>query len=116
MIRPLCKICSTNPAAINYVKNKQPHYRSSCDKCIRAGKKLKPKPPAWFKSGYRKKLVCDKCGYRAKFPEKQITVFHIDGNLRNNSSINLKSICLNCRVEISQSRLPWRESPLTPDF
>jgi hypothetical protein len=116
MQRPLCAICGSYLAAINYVKNDQYHYRKSCEACMRKGKKLKPKPPAWFKTGYRKKNVCEKCGYRAKYPEKQITVFHIDGNLRNNLNVNLKSICLNCRVEIAQSRLPWRESPITPDF
>jgi hypothetical protein len=87
-----------------------------CDSCIRKGKKLKPVPPAWFRSGYRKKIVCEKCGYRAKFPEKQMTVFHLDGNLRNTDSINLKTVCLNCRVEVSASKLPWRESTIIPDF
>ena len=116
MQRPLCTICNSYPAAINYIKNDRYHYRKSCDTCIRQGKKLKPKPPVWFKAGYRKKNVCEKCGYRAKYPEKQITVFHIDGNLRNTLSVNLKSICLNCRVEIAHSRLPWRESSITPDF
>jgi hypothetical protein len=28
----------------------------------------------------------------------------------------LRSVCLNCRVEVAASKLPWRESPLTPDF
>lgn len=114
--RPLCLICSVIPAAINYIKGDVYHYRRMCDSCIRKGKKLKPKPPAWFKAGYRKKSVCDKCGFRAKYPEKQIAVFHLDGNLHNTSFLNLKSVCLNCRIEIANSKLPWKESPITPDF
>ena len=116
MQRPLCAVCNHTPAAINYIKEGHHHYRKLCDSCIRKGKKLKPIPPNWFKSGYRKKSVCEKCGYRGKYPEKQMTVFHIDGNLKNISTQNLKTLCLNCRVEIAASRLPWRESPLTPDF
>jgi len=116
MQRPLCVVCNSNPAAINYIKEGQHHYRKLCDSCIRKGKKLKPIPPNWFKSGYRKKSVCEKCGYRGKYPEKQMTVFHIDGNLKNTSTPNLRTLCLNCRVEVAASRLPWKESPLTPDF
>jgi hypothetical protein len=116
MQRPTCLACNQNPSAINYVINGRYHFRRMCDSCIRKGKKLKPVPPAWFRSGYRKKIVCEKCGYRAKFPEKQMTVFHLDGNLRNTDSINLKTVCLNCRVEVSASKLPWRESTIIPDF
>lgn len=115
-MRPLCAVCNSLPAAVNYIKDCTYHYRKLCDSCIRQGKKLKPKPPAWFKSGYRKKTSCEKCGYIAKFPDKQLTVYHVDGNLKNTASINLKSVCLNCRVEIANSILPWRESPIIPDF
>jgi hypothetical protein len=116
MDRPVCPICSQSPVAINYHSNGKTRYRKICNSCIRKGKKLKPIPPPWFKSGYRKKPVCEKCGYRAKFPEKQMAVYHLDGNLKNTASMNLKTVCLNCRVEISVGNLPWRESPLTPDF
>jgi hypothetical protein len=30
--------------------------------------------------------------------------------------MNLKTVCLNCRIEIANSKLPWKESPITPDF
>lgn len=115
-MRPTCLLCHQNPVAINYTSNGKIRYRKVCNSCSRKGKKLKPVPPSWFKSGYRKKPGCEKCGYRAKFPEKQLTVFHLDGNLRNTDSINLKTVCLNCRVEVSASKLPWRESPIIPDF
>lgn len=116
MSRAVCPICLQNPVAINYHSNGKTRYRKICNSCIRKGKSLKPIPPPWFRSGYRKKHVCEKCGYIAKFPEKQMSVFHIDGNLKNTSTLNLKTICLNCRVELSVSKLPWKESPLTPDF
>ena len=104
------------PVAINYRSNDKVRYRKICNSCIQKGKKLKPTPPQWFKAGYRKKTTCEKCGYRAKYPEKQITVYYIDGNLKNHNSFNLKSICLNCRVEIAYSNVLWKESPITPDF
>lgn len=115
-MRPVCPLCHQNPVAINYTSNGKTRYRKICNSCARKGKKLKPIPPPWFKAGYRKKPVCEKCGYHAKYPEKQMTVYHIDGNLRNTATMNLKTVCLNCRVEIANSKLPWRESPITPDF
>jgi hypothetical protein len=116
MTRPVCSTCNQRPVAINYRSGDRVRYRKICDVCARAGKQLKPNLPAWFKAGYKKKAVCDKCGFRAKYPAKQMSVFYVDGNLRNNSAINLKSVCLNCRVELANSRLPWKEAPLTPDF
>ena len=116
MERPLCTACNSTPAAVNYIKEGYHYYRKLCDACIRNGKKHKAVPPAWYRAGYRKQPVCDKCGWRAKYPEKQMAVFHIDGNLKNTNNFNLKTVCLNCRVELSLSKLPWKESPLTPDF
>lgn len=116
MNRPVCPICLQNPVGINYSLNGKTYYRKICNSCRRKGKKLKPIPPPWFRSGYRKKSVCEKCGYRAKFPEKQMSVYHVDGNLKNTTTMNLKTVCLNCRIEISFSNLIWKESPITPDF
>lgn len=115
-MRPICPLCNQNPVAINYTSNGNTRYRKICNSCARKGKKIKPVVPAWFRAGYRKKAACEKCGYRAKYPDKQLTVYHIDGNLKNTNLVNLKTVCLNCRVEVAQSRLPWKESPLTPDF
>ncbi len=116
MLRPLCATCNTNLCAVNYLKHNVPHYRKQCDACIRKGKKLKPAAPQWYRAGYRKKSNCELCGYRAKYPDKQLAVFHIDGNLKNCIEFNLKTVCLNCKVELAQKKTPWRESPLTPDF
>lgn len=114
--RNICPVCKERPVAINYTSNGKTRYRKVCDSCNRKGKKIKPVAPDWFKAGYRKKHVCEKCGYKAKYPEKQMSVFHVDGNLKNTSSLNLKTVCLNCRVELAHSKLPWKESPITPDF
>jgi len=115
-MRPICPICNQRPAAVNYYKEGVVHYRKLCDRCSRKGKKYKPIPPAWVRSGYHRKDRCDRCGWRAKYPDKQIAVFYIDGNLKNNNHFNLRSVCLNCRVEIAQSKLPWKEAEIKPDF
>lgn len=114
--RPLCPTCSERPVAINYIKEDVAHYRSMCDQCIRKGRKIKQAAPAWFKLGYRKKPQCERCGFKAKFVESQLNVFHVDGNLKNNDRANLKTICLNCTQEVYKSRLPWKSSPIVPDF
>ena len=114
-MRPICNACNQNSAAINYISNGKTRYRKLCNICIKKGRKIKAVPP-WYKAGYRKKLICEHCGFRAKFVEKQMTVFHIDGNLKNTNSHNLKTVCLNCRVEFANSKLSWRESPIIPDF
>lgn len=114
--RKLCPTCSTRPVAVNYIKEGLVHYRSMCTSCIHKGRKIKPAPPSWFKTGYRKKPHCEKCGFKAKHPEDQLRVFYLDGNLRNNTWTNLKTICLNCQQEVYKSRLPWKAADLVPDF
>jgi hypothetical protein len=113
--RPLCPTCRQKPVAINYIKEDVTHYRSQCDTCLRKGRKLKPPSPAWAKSGYKKKPHCEKCGFVAKHSE-QLNVFHVDGNLKNNDWVNLKTICLNCSTEISKSKLRWKASVMPPDL
>lgn len=113
--RKLCPVCRANPVAVNYVKDEVTHYRSSCTACIRKGKKLKPVPPAWAVSGYKKKPQCEKCGFKFKFLE-QSNVFYVDGNLKNNNWANLKTICLNCQQELYKSKVGWKASPIVPDF
>lgn len=113
--RPICPICTQRPVAINYIKEETVHYRRQCDVCIRKGKKIKPVPPGWAKSGYKKKPQCEKCGFKFKLPD-QSNVFYVDGNLKNNNWVNLKTICLNCTQEVYKTRLPWKPSPLVPDF
>lgn len=105
--RPLCPSCNLKPVAVNYVKDNKQYYRKFCDSCSRKGKKLKPKPPAWAQKGYKKKPHCEKCGFASKHVE-QLNVFHVDGNLKNNDWVNLKTICLNCTIEVFKSKLRWK--------
>ena len=117
MNRPICPVCTQRPVAVNYIKDGITHYRKICDSCIRQGKKLKPIPPGWIKSGYRKKDRCEVCGFKAKYPVKQLRVFYLDGNLKNNNHMNLKTVCLNCQIELSNNpKIHWKPSDLTPDF
>lgn len=116
-MRPLCPTCNERPVAINYIKDDVPHYRSQCDSCARKGKKLKPKPPLWFVKGYRKKPACELCGFAAKHIEKQMNVFHVDGNLKNVDRMNLKTVCLNCTQDIVSNRsFRWKAADVKADF
>jgi len=116
MIRPICPVCSENYVAINYKRGGMLHYRTKCAACIRKGKKLKPQAPAWAKSGYKKAERCEVCNFKAKIPTKQLFVYHVDGNLKNNNWHNLKTICANCRIELAVSRVSWKPAPIVPDF
>lgn len=113
--RNLCPTCLENPVAINYVRDGVTHYRSKCSSCIRKGRKLKPQPPLWAKTGYKKLDRCELCNFKAKTP-RQLFVFHIDGNLKNVNWHNLKTVCANCRIELDASKAPWRAAPIVPDF
>ncbi len=113
--RPLCSACHKHPAAVNYHgKNGTVYYRSVCDVCKRRKKGVKPPVPSWAAAGYRKKPHCEKCGFKAKYPD-QLVVYHIDGNLGNASLMNLKTICCNCQVEVHREGLGWRQGSLVPD-
>ena len=114
--RNMCGSCHQQQVAINYIRNGKTYFRAVCGTCARKGKRLKPSPPQWYKSGYRKKPHCDMCGFKAEVPEKQLGVFHVDGNKRNTDRSNLKTICLNCQQVVYRSRLPWRAADLVPDF
>lgn len=114
--RDLCLSCKQNPVAVNYIRDGVRHYRNSCNSCIRKGRKLKPQPPAWARSGYKKPASCEVCNFKAKSPTKQLFVFHIDGNLKNNSWHNLKTICANCQIELIGNRVAWKPATIVPDF
>lgn len=113
--RDLCPSCHLNLVAVNYIHDGITHYRNRCSSCIRKGKKLRPQQPAWVLAGYKKKERCEMCNFRAK-TNKQMFVYYVDGNLKNNNWLNLKTICANCQIELVGSRLPWKSAPLTPDF
>jgi hypothetical protein len=111
-MRPLCK-CKQRPAAINYYKDGKTYYRKLCESCLRNG--LGSNIPKWVLAGYNKKDVCEKCSFKSSHNE-QFNVFHIDGDLNNCRSNNLKTICANCQRIIQKEGVKWRQGDLTPDF
>lgn len=113
-MRPLCDTCHGNLAAINYKIGDRIYYRRICASCSRKGKRVRTMP-GWTKSGYKKKLTCERCNFIAKNPY-QIFVYYIDGNLKNNNWTNLRCVCANCRIELNNSKTTWRESPLIADY
>jgi hypothetical protein len=114
MSRPMCQACEKRPAAVNCYHKSKTYYRKLCDNCIRKGRRKKPAVPRWSKAGYKKKLVCDRCGFRARY-SKQTIVYHMDGDLNNCNLNNLKTICLNCSVEVMRLDLPWKVGDLDED-
>jgi hypothetical protein len=111
MPRPICRLCNKNFCAINYKRNDITHYRSICDDCGKNKPKTKPKVYGWEKAGYKKKTNCDLCGFRSIYPS-QITVFHIDGNLKNVLLNNLRSVCLNCIEVVKKKEVNWKRGDL----
>jgi hypothetical protein len=114
-MRPICPACNQRPRAIAYHKNDKIQYRARCENCIKRGRKIKPARPKWELAGYKKKSVCDRCGFRAKY-SAQLLVYHVDTNLNNCKASNLKTVCLNCVVDIKKSDLPWRLGDLESDL
>jgi len=112
--RPFCSVCKTRPRAIAYHKYQRVYFRSKCSACIRKNKRLKPAITRWQQAGYKKKMTCDRCGFRAKHTG-QTLVYHIDGDLNNSDLKNLRTICLNCSIEVNRSDLPWRRGDLEED-
>lgn len=116
MSRPLCKKCGENPAAVNYHKNDRVYYRKKCEQCNKKDTALKLRfIPHWQKAGYKKKMVCEKCGFKAHHQE-QMRVFFIDGDMNNIHISNLKTVCLNCQTDLSLNPLGWVQGDLLPDF
>ncbi len=111
-MRPLCKSCGERPCAVNYYKEDRVFYRTKCDTCARGST---PKQPRWAQHGYAKKSQCDKCGYKSKHIE-QFNVFHVDGNLNNCRTSNLKTVCANCQRVLHKEGVRWRQGDLTSDL
>jgi len=114
MNRPICTVCHKKPAAVNYKRGDKTYYRKKCDSCIRERRNIKPPKPRWAEAGYKKKLQCDKCGFKARWLN-QIVVYYIDGNMNNAKQNNLRSVCLNCTVVIEKQDMPWAKD-ISPDF
>lgn len=112
--RSICGVCQQRPVAVNYTKDGITHYRTKCDACIKKKRNPKPFVPRWKASGFKKKMSCDKCGFKARY-SSQILVYHVDGDLNNTALKNLKCVCKNCVEELLRSDLPWRAGDLEPD-
>ena len=76
---------------------------------------MKAQVPRWQLEGYKKKKTCDRCSFVAK-SGAQIIVYHVDGNLNNCDLLNLKTVCLNCTIEIAKLNLPWGRGGVLPDL
>jgi hypothetical protein len=111
-MRPLCK-CGLRPRAVNYHKNGKTFYRKLCEQCDKYGEYHGV--PLWYRSGYRKKNTCDKCGFRS--PHSEIfAVYHVDENLNNCRPSNLKTVCANCQRVLAKEGIKWRQGDLVADY
>ena len=113
-MRPICQACNQRPRAIAYYRDEKIQYRKLCEYCIKRKKRVPVPVARWKSAGYKKKPMCDQCGFRSKYAA-QLLVYHVDGNLNNNNLRNLKTVCLNCTVEITKADLIWRPGDLEPD-
>jgi hypothetical protein len=111
-MRPLC-ICSLRPTAVNYKKNGRTFYRSMCNVCLKHG--ALAGVPKWYRSGYRQKNNCDKCGFKSPHAEV-FSVFHTDGDLNNCRPSNLKTVCANCARVLHKEGIKWQQGDLVPDL
>ena len=86
-----------------------------CDTCIRkkAGKKIGG-VPALQRSGYKIRKKCELCGFKAQ-DNSQMDVLFVDGNLKNTSAANLKTVCANCQRLGGVRRLGRRVGDLVAD-
>ena len=114
-VRPLCSKCKQRHSDFNYKRKGKIYYRSKCDQCIKEGLGLKTGfKSSWEKAGYRKKSICEKCGFKSKHPA-QMDVYHVDGNLKNASWNNLKTVCANCGRIKAVEEIGWKQGSLIAD-
>jgi hypothetical protein len=73
-----------------------------------------PQKPRWELDGYKKKAVCDICGFRSAY-SSQMTVWHLNGNLNDSAMLNLRSVCLNCVEVVKRKYFTWRPGDLEAD-
>ena len=113
--RPICKKCKSKPRAYAYQRYGRIYWRSLCDTCNRKKKgKRKGGVTPLQRSGYRKLKKCELCGFKAQ-DKAQLDVLFVDGDLRNTTATNLKTVCANCQRLASTRRLGWRVGDLVAD-
>ena len=96
------------------MKDTVTHYRSRCETCVRKKRGIPSRKPRWARAGFKKKMTCDKCGFKARY-SSQILIYHVDGDLNNTGVKNLKCVCRNCVEEIHKGLLPWLPGDLQVD-
>jgi len=114
MIRPICQECKQRPRAVAYHKYDRIYYRKLCTWCLNVSNRKKPPVARWQSAGYKKKTICDRCGFRSRYAS-QLLVYHTDGRLTNTELSNLRTVCLNCVEEIRRQAVPWRPGDLQAD-
>jgi hypothetical protein len=115
VVRPLCVECNAKPRAYAYQKAGKVYWRRLCDTCSRKKAKKKVGGVTHLqRSGYKKLKKCELCGFKAQ-DLLQLDVLFVDGNLRNTTDTNLKTVCANCQRLNSVRRLGWRIGDLIAD-
>ena len=107
-------VCKQRFCAVNYHRDEQVHYRSRCEVCIKKNQQIKTPVARWKTAGYKKKPMCDRCGFRSRY-SAQLLVYHVDGDMNNVAVRNLKTVCQNCVIEVIKTDLLWRPGDLEPD-
>jgi len=88
--RPFCKNCKVGLAKANgKSKHGFQQWHKYCSDCAKGA--YSPK----FGFLLKKKSYCEECGFTAK-DKCQLDITYIDGNNKNKSDNNLKTICANC--------------------
>jgi hypothetical protein len=107
--------CKAKPRAYAYQKAGKIYWRRLCDTCNRKKAKKKVGGVTYLeRSGYKKLKKCELCGFKAH-NSLQLDVLFVDGNLRNTTDTNLKTVCANCQRLSSVRRLGWRIGDLIAD-
>ena len=103
MTEKMCTVCNKHSVAVNYTRKGKTYYRKICYYCIKDRKQNKNQTSQLLKkSGYKKKTVCDRCGFKSKTPA-QIKIHFRDQNPYNVSLSNIRSYCINCTIEIANN-------------
>jgi hypothetical protein len=98
--RPLCKSCKARPRAYAYKKESKIYWRSLCDRCNRIkAKKNVGGVTRLERSGYRKRKMCELCGFKAQ----------------DKIQLDVKTVCANCQRLGGVRKLGWRVGDLVAD-
>jgi hypothetical protein len=113
--RPICQICQLRVCAINYHRAGRIYYRRRCELCVKKHSERRHSQPLWQQRGYEKKRRCERCGFHSDVSQV-FAVYVVDGDLRNTTPVNLRTVCANCQIVITVTGLGWRRAELVSDF